>query len=127
MEKSVVKESSKCEKKGNVNWMRVHQKKQYSHPENASSVIYLPIMDALPSVLQHPLNSYKNIQKFGFLSHLIELREEDEDIRRPATKLKEYYVNYFEDCFPSELIQFLELYKTVGGREQKKITEYKQS
>ena len=76
-------------------------------------------MDALSSALQHRLNSYKNIQeKFGFLSNLIELSKED--IRRAATKLMEYYVNDFEDCFPWELIQFSELYKTVGGRERKK-------
>ena len=75
-------------------------------------------MDTLSSALQHHLNSYKNIQKkFDFLSNLIELSKED--IRREATKLMEYYVNDYEDCFPSELSQFSELYKTVGGREQK--------
>ena len=80
MEKSVVKEykeSSKHNKWGNVNLMRVHQKKRYSHPENASRVRYickLWTLDALSSALHHRLNSYKNIQeKCGFLSNLIEL------------------------------------------------------
>ena len=76
-------------------------------------------MDALSSALQHRWNSYNNIQeKFGFMSYLIEIS--NEEINRAATKLMEYYVNDFEDCFPSELIQFSEFYKTVDGREQKK-------
>ena len=76
--------------------------------------VYLSIMYVLSSALQHSLNSYKDIQeKFGYLSNPIELSKVD--IRWAATKLMEYYVNGFEDCFPFELIKFSVLYKTVGG------------
>ena len=123
MEKSVVKEykeSSKRGKKRNYHFDEGSSEETvFSSRERFKCEVYLPIMDALSSVLQHHLNSYKTIQeKFCFLSNLMELSKED--IRRAATKLMEYYVDDFEDCFPSELIQFSELYKTVGSREQKK-------
>ena len=69
-------------------------------------------------------DEYKDIQnKFGFLSNLLDPRKDG--ICRAATKLMEAYVNDFEDCFPSEMIQFSDLYKTVSGQEQKKTTEHK--
>ena len=122
MEKSVVKkykESSKRGKKRKRQFDEDSSKETVFSPrERFKCEVYLPIMDAQSSVLQHRLNAYKTIQeKFCFLANL-ELSKED--IRRAATKLMEYYVDDFEDCFPSELIQFSELCKTVGSREQKK-------
>ena len=68
----------------------------FSTRERFKCEVYLPIIDALSSALQHHLNSYKNIQEmFGFMSNLIELNKED--IRMATTTLMEYYVNDFED------------------------------
>uniref|UniRef100_H2ZHP2 TTF-type domain-containing protein n=1 Tax=Ciona savignyi TaxID=51511 RepID=H2ZHP2_CIOSA len=91
----------------------------FSPRERFRCEVYLPIMDALSSAVQHRLHSYMHIQnKFGFLSNICELSKDD--IRHAAIQLMETYVNDFEDCFPSEMIHFSEFYKTVSGQEKKK-------
>ena len=78
------------------------------------------IIDKLSSVLQHRLEAYKNIHdKFGFLSNLTELSKDG--ILSAANKLMDEYSSDFEDCFPSELVQFSELFQTgsTSRHEQK--------
>lgn len=74
--------------------------------------VFLVIIDKLSSALQHRLDAYKDIhENFGFLTNLTELS--NDAIRGAAAKLMEEYSSDFEDCFPSELVQFSELFKTV--------------
>lgn len=113
------KESSKRPKK---------RKRQFDEDPSAERVlsprekfkvdVFLIIIDKLSSALQHRLDAYKEIQgKFGFFTNLTELS--DDGIRFAAKKLLEEYSNDFEDCFPSELIQFTEFFKTVSAKENK--------
>ena len=79
--------------------------------------VFLVIIDKLSSALQHRLDAYKDIhENFGFLTNLTELS--NDAIRGAAAKLMEEYSSDFEDCFPSELVQFSELFKTVIVRPQ---------
>ena len=42
-----------------------------------------------------------------------------EEIGRAATELMKTYVDDFEECFPMEMIQFCEFYKTIRDQEQR--------
>uniref|UniRef100_H2YLB1 HAT C-terminal dimerisation domain-containing protein n=1 Tax=Ciona savignyi TaxID=51511 RepID=H2YLB1_CIOSA len=116
----VYKETSKREKTRKRQFDEGCSKETIFSPrERFRCEVYLPIMDALSSAVQHRLHSYMHIQnKFGFLSNICELSKDD--IRHAAIQLMETYVNDFEDCFPSEMIHFSEFYKTVSGQEKKK-------
>uniref|UniRef100_H2YTB8 TTF-type domain-containing protein n=1 Tax=Ciona savignyi TaxID=51511 RepID=H2YTB8_CIOSA len=114
----VYKETSKREKTRKRQFDEGCSKETIFSPrERFRCEVYLPIMDALSSAVQHRLHLYMLIQnKFGFLSNICELSKDD--IRHAAIQLMETYVNDFEDCFPSEMIHFSEFYKAVSGQEK---------
>ena len=100
--------------------------KQYSPRDKSFKVeVFLVIIDKLSWALQHRLGPYKDIhEKFGFLTNLSELS--NFAIRWAAAKIMEEYSSDFEDCLPSELVQFSKLFKKVIVQAQGKEKEVPQ-
>ena len=113
------KETSKWQKKKKCQSDECPSAETVFSPRDSFKIkVILSIIDNIAAALKARLNAYKDIEDiFGVLFNLIILYNYWW-YWKSSTYIDRIIFNEFEDCFPSELVQFSELFKSISLQAQ---------